>query len=92
MQSIAQLFMQSVITFLKALLDPEFMPMAVRVAAVVGTILFAINHGSAVIQRQMTRDRWISGLLTYGVPYSVNIHGQLVSRQRSRSASKNKHE
>ncbi|MFP4104039.1 MAG: nitrate/nitrite transporter NrtS [Coleofasciculus sp.] len=50
----------------------------------VGSILFMINHGSAVVQGKMTRDRWISGLLTYLVPYGVNIHGQYISRSRQR--------
>ncbi|WP_446410817.1 nitrate/nitrite transporter NrtS [Coleofasciculus sp.] len=56
----------------------------IKVAAVVGSILFMINHGSAVVQGKMTRDRWISGLLTYLVPYGVNIHGQYISRSRQR--------
>lgn len=58
------------------------MPTAIKVALVVGSILFVINHGSAVVQGKMTRDRAISALLTYFVPYTVNIHGQFVSRQR----------
>lgn len=32
---------------------------AIRVALVVGSLLFAINHGT-VVTRQMSRDRWIS--------------------------------
>lgn len=55
--------------FVRALGDRQFMPTAVRVAAVVGTLLFAINHGSAVMRGKMTRDRWISSILTYLVPY-----------------------
>lgn len=60
------------------------MPMALKVAAIVGTVLFIINHGAALTQGKMTRSRWLSGLLTYLVPYAVNIHGQYVSRQRRR--------
>ncbi|EDX77521.1 hypothetical protein MC7420_2845 [Coleofasciculus chthonoplastes PCC 7420] len=48
-----------------ALVDENLMPTALKVAAMVGSILFLINHGSAVVQGKMTRDRWISGLLTY---------------------------
>jgi len=68
--------------FAAALLDRDLMPTALKVAAVVGSILFTINHGGALVQGKMTGDRWISGLLTYLVPYIVNIHGQYVSRSR----------
>ena len=66
-----------------ALLDRKLMPSALKVAAVVGTI-FVVNHGSALVQVQMTRSRFVSGLLTYLVPYAVNIHGQYISRLRQR--------
>ncbi|NEO03165.1 MAG: hypothetical protein F6K50_49990 [Moorea sp. SIO3I7] len=58
------------------------MPTALRVALVVGSVLFVINHGSALLQGQMNRERWISGGLTYIVPYLVNIHGQYTIRSR----------
>lgn len=74
--------MKSVNSLMKSLFDPEFAPTALKVAGVVGSLLFAINHGGALVNRQMTRDRWISGSLTYLVPYIVNIHGQLTSRSR----------
>ena len=66
-----------------ALLDRKLMPTALKVAAVVGTI-FVVNHGSALVQGKMTRSRLFSGLLTYLVPYAVNIHGQYISRLRQR--------
>lgn len=74
--------MKSTKDFLKSLFDPEFSPTALKVAGVVGSLLFAINHGVALFNQQMTRDRWISGSLTYLVPYIVNIHGQFTSRSR----------
>ena len=49
---------------------------AIRVALIVGTLLFSINHGSALVTGEMNGDRWISGLLTYLVPFMVSIHGQ----------------
>lgn len=67
-----------------ARVDKNLMPTALNVAAVVGSILFLINHGNAVLQGKMTRDRWISGFLTYLIPYGVNIHGQYISRSRKR--------
>ena len=66
--------------FTQALFDKKLMPTAIKVALVVGTVLFIINHGSALSARKMTKQRWISGLLTYLVPYAVNIYGQYISR------------
>ncbi|MBD2362959.1 nitrate/nitrite transporter NrtS [Anabaena minutissima FACHB-250] len=62
--------------------NKKMMPTAVKVALVVGSILFTINHGAALIKGQMTRDRWIAASLTYIVPYLVNIHGQYISRYK----------
>lgn len=76
--------MNSLKQFCICLFDQELMPTAVKVSAVVGTLLFLINHGSAVIKGEMNRDRWISAGLTYLIPYCVNIHGQYVSRMRRR--------
>ena len=66
--------------YFAALIDPSLTRMAIRVALVVGTVLFTINHGAALVQGKMTRIRWFSALLTYCVPYAVNIHGQYVMR------------
>ncbi len=66
----------------KILLDPKFMPTATRVSLVVGSILFTINHGAALAKGEMTKTRWLSGLVTYLVPYSVSVHGQYTSRSR----------
>ena len=76
--------MNSIKQYFFCLCDQELMPTAVKVSAVVGTLLFVINHGSAVIKAEMNRDRWISAGLTYLIPYCVNIHGQYVSRIRRR--------
>ncbi len=71
--------------YFASLINPKFVPTALKVAAVVGTILFMINHGSALLQGKMGRDRWISAALTYLVPYFVNIHGQYISLYRNQS-------
>jgi len=78
--------MKPVIEFSKALVDPKLAPSALRVALVVGTLLFAINHGSALVKGKMTRGRWASVALTYLVPYAVNIHGQLTNRKRNHNS------
>lgn len=62
--------------YLAALFDGQLMGQAIKVALFVGTILLIINHGQALKSGTMGRQRWISALLTYLVPYFVNIHGQ----------------
>ena len=69
--------------FLQVLFDPKLAPTAIKVSLIVGSMLFAINHGAALVQGKMTRNRWLSGLITYLVPYSVSIHGQHTNRSRS---------
>lgn len=56
---------------------------AVRVALCVGTLLFTINHGGALMNGEMSNQRWVSAILTYAVPFMVSIHGQ--SSQRTRA-------
>ncbi len=68
--------------FTRHLFNPRYATTAIRVALVVGTLLFAINHGAALLHGEMNLTRWIAGILTYCVPYVVNIHGQVVSRSR----------
>ena len=76
--------LKSIQLFAKCLVDKEMMPTAIKVSLVVGSLLFMINHGIALIKGEMNRDRALSACLTYLVPYCVNIHGQCVSRQRKR--------
>jgi len=80
--------MRALYRFGRSLADPAFRPTALRVALVVGSTLFLINHGSALVKGQMSRDRWIAGLLTYLVPYTVSIHGQHISRLRQQQRPK----
>ena len=68
--------------YFAALVDRRFMGQAVRVALFVGTVLLTINHGPALKSGTMTQQRWISALLTYLVPYSVNIHGQYTATEK----------
>ncbi|HIK33025.1 MAG TPA: nitrate/nitrite transporter NrtS [Oscillatoriales cyanobacterium M4454_W2019_049] len=69
-------------SFWQCLIDPEYAKTALRVALIVGSILFAINHGIALWQGQMTQARWFSGLLTYLVPYLVSVHGQYANHTK----------
>lgn len=56
--------------------DPALRPTALKVALVVESLLFAINHGSAVLRGQITHERWLMGLFTYLVLYKLSIHRQ----------------
>ncbi|MGV2827979.1 nitrate/nitrite transporter NrtS [Myxosarcina sp. GI1(2024)] len=40
-----------------------------------------------MFQNKMTRQRWLSGFITYLVPYGVNIHGQYINRSRCMSSN-----
>lgn len=72
---------QGLIRYIGALKNPTLAVNSVRVALVVGSILFVINHGGAAMDNRMNRARWISALITYCVPYGVSIHGQYVARR-----------
>lgn len=73
---------RSVKKYLLCLLDPKLAPTACRVAIVVGSLLFMINHGAALLRGEMNRERWTSVGLSYVMPYLVNIHGQYAQRSR----------
>ena len=68
--------MKALKNFAFAWVNPNLVPTAFKVSLVVGSILFSLNHGSALIKGNLSRDRAIAGLLTYLIPYSVSIHGQ----------------
>ncbi|MDJ0732712.1 MAG: nitrate/nitrite transporter NrtS [Nostocaceae cyanobacterium] len=68
--------------FCASLVNRKFVPTALKVAIVVGSILFVINHGTALVKGKMNRERCISGFLTSLMPYIVNIHGQYISGYR----------
>lgn len=72
--------------FLLCVVDRELMPTALTVSLTVGSILFIINHGSVLVKGQMTRERWIAGVLTYIVPFGVSLHGQCVSRSNNKTS------
>jgi hypothetical protein len=68
--------------FGRAFINPTFALTACKVCLVVGSLLFAINHGAALIAGEMTTQRWISAVMTYGVPYCVSVYSQLANQQR----------
>lgn len=80
--------MQAMKGYLGALVTPYLAVRGLRVALVIGTLLFVINHGAALRTGTMTPSRWIAAGLTYLVPYAVSIHGQFMGRGGSRGAEK----
>jgi hypothetical protein len=74
--------MKAVIQYFHSLFDRKFAPTAFKVALIIGTLLFVINHGWALLNGQMSAGRWISAGLTYVVPYMVSTHGQYISHAK----------
>lgn len=66
--------------YMQALVSPKYRGSAIKVAAIVGSLLLVINHGEAILNHQMTLRRWLSASFTYLVPYAVNVHGQYSQR------------
>lgn len=60
----------------QSLKNPAFVPQALRMALIIGSLVFSINHGKALLQNEMTRDRWLSGTLSFVMPYLVSVYGQ----------------
>ncbi|MFY0644304.1 MAG: nitrate/nitrite transporter NrtS [Bacteroidia bacterium] len=61
---------------LKYLFKSDWVLSAIKIAFIVGTILFVINHGTSVLENTMTPGRWVSVVLSYMVPYTVYIIGK----------------
>jgi len=51
----------------------------IRVALLVGTILFSINQLDVVLRHQATVATWLKAALTYLVPFCVANYGILVA-------------
>lgn len=54
----------------------------VLIAAVVGTVLFAINQGDVVLSGRAVWTTWLKAGLTYLVPFAVSNYGILVATHR----------
>jgi hypothetical protein len=73
--------------YLASLVDPEFIYTGLKTATFVGSVLFIVNHGMALLHGEMTIDRWISVSITYLMPYLVNVYGQYSYRLKLASHS-----
>ncbi len=79
--------MQAVKGYIASLFDRELIPTGLRTAAFVGTMLFAINHGPALVRGNMDRERWLSAIATYIMPYLVSVYGQYSYRRKLKTRS-----
>ncbi|GAC1394352.1 MAG: hypothetical protein NVS4B11_11100 [Ktedonobacteraceae bacterium] len=67
-------------------LERDTVQRSIKTALVVGTILGLINHGQALFSGKFTLDQLIPTLVTYLVPFSVAMYGQVQGkRQRDHS-------
>jgi hypothetical protein len=73
---------EAVLGFFQAWVSPVFRATALKVAMVVGSVLFVVNHGAALIEGEMSTERWLGAAVTYFVPYTVSVHGQFVAKSR----------
>ncbi len=74
--------MQAVQGYLVSLVDQKYAKTGLKTAALVGSLLFCINHGPALLRGEMNRERWASAALTYVMPYLVNVHGQYAYQRK----------
>src|SRR5271157_1088695 len=63
---------------------PPFLKRTVRVAFIVGAILFFINHIDEIITGRATAVKWFKGIFTCLVPFCVSNYGVLVASRRPR--------
>jgi len=71
-------------SWLKIALRKDVVLRSLRVGAIVGTILVAINQGDLLLVGDLPLDALLKILLTYCVPYCVSTHAS-VSAIRSAS-------
>lgn len=68
----------------RVMAHPRHLVRTLLTAAVVGTILFAINHLDTVLSGAATATTWIKTGITYLVPFTVANIGLLVGTHRPR--------
>ena len=59
-------------SFIELALSPKVLPRALKVAAVVGTLLLIINYGDKIISQSLGMTDFAKIGLTYLVPYGVS--------------------
>ncbi len=72
--------LRSIRAWLRLAAHPAVVKRAFAMAAIVGLILIAINHGSAIFAGQITRLRLLQICLTILVPYVVSTVSSVAAR------------
>ena len=57
-----------------SLLNKQLHWQAIKVSAVIGTLLCLINYGNHLIDQNMASSDWLKLALTYCVPYAVSLY------------------
>lgn len=71
-------------TWIATACEPAVVRRSLRVAAVVGTLLVAINHGDRVLAGALVPVDWAKMLLTYSVPYGVATYAAVQALRSGR--------
>jgi len=71
--------------FIKLLFTRDVVISAIKVALVVGSILVAINHGDAIINAELSFERYLKIILNYLVPYCVSSYSAVKAIQRQQA-------
>ena len=67
---------------------PTTVKRALKYAVIVGSILITINHGSAILHGEVTRERILQMILTVCVPYTVSTLSSVGALMESRREAK----
>ncbi len=76
----------SVLAWLKLAAEPTVARRAALYAVVVGTVLIAINHGDALLRRDVSTGRLLRMALTVLVPYVVSTASSVGAIREPRRA------
>jgi hypothetical protein len=78
--------MESVLEWLRVARDPAVVRRALGYAVVVGSILIAINHGTALVRGEVDAARLLQMGLTAMVPYCVSTSSSVGAIRRMQAA------
>jgi hypothetical protein len=67
---------------LRVVADARHLRATVKIALVVGTVLFAINHLDVVLRGRASTATWVKAAITYLVPFVVSNLGVLAATRR----------
>jgi hypothetical protein len=74
----------AILAWLSSASHPATVRRALVTAVIVGVVLIAINHGSAIVAGQITRGRVFQMCLTVLVPYVVSTASSVATRNERR--------